>query len=149
MLRSIVAVVVSFIAMFGLTMVVFSGLWYGLGPDALFQPASFKFSMLFAIALAAITIIRGLLGGWMCAKIGRGTKPVIVLAGLVLVLGMIVCYSTLQKPEPTDVREPGMTIDQFFDKTREPTWFVIFSPIAGAATVLIGGLCIAAPRKPN
>ncbi len=149
MIRSIVAVIVSFIAMFGLTMVVFSGLWYGMGPDTLLQPASFRFSMLLAVAIAAITVIRGLIGGWMCAKIGRGTKPVMVLAGLVLMIGMIVCYSTLKAPELTDVRGPGMTTDQFFDKAREPLWLVIFNPIAGAAMVLIGGLCIASPRKPQ
>jgi hypothetical protein len=149
MLRPIVAVIVSYIAMFILVMCAFMGLWFGLGPNRLLQPESFKGNMLLTIAAPSITLVAGLFGGWMCAKIGRGNKPVMALAGVVLVLGMIMAYFTLQKPFPADPRDPNMAMPQILEVGREPTWLAIFNPIAGAGTVLIGGLFIAAPRKPQ
>jgi hypothetical protein len=132
-----------------LTMVMFAGLWYGLGPDRLFQPELWQSNALFAGAVAAITVITRLFGGWVCAKvarIGRGrgrTSSVLTLAGIVLVLGLVMAFITIQKPEPTAPRAPGATIDQFFDNGREPTWLALFNPIAGACAVLIGGFMLA------
>jgi len=145
MLRAILALSASLSFMAFLTMVMFGGLWYGLGPDRLFQPGLWTGSTLFAIAAPAITVITRLFGGWMCAKVaGRGRKnSVLTLAGIVLVLGLVMAYITIQKPEPTAPRAPGATIDQFFDNGREPTWLALFNPIAGAGAVLIGGFMLA------
>lgn len=147
MLRSIVAVVATYIVMSVLIVGAFMGLWFGLGPDRLLLPNSWKGNLLLCIAAPAITVLAGLFGGWMCAKIARGRKPVIVLAGLVFVLGMIVAYSTLQKPFPADPREPGLTMQQLMEKGREPTWLALLNPIIGAAAVLAGGWCVGCPRK--
>ena len=149
MLRSIIAVVVTYIVMCILIMGAFMGLWFGLGPDGLLQPGSYKGNMLICIAAPSITILGGLFGGWLCAKIGRSGKPVMALTGVVFVLGMVMAYFTLQIPYPTDPRPPGMTVQQIMEKGREPTWVAISNPIIGAAAVLIGGLVIAAPRKPH
>lgn len=147
MLRSIVAVIGSYIVMAIVVMGAFMGLWFGLGPDGLLQPGSYKGNMVITIAAPAITVIGGLFGGWLCAKIGRGGKPVIVLAGVLLVLGLAMAYVTLQKPYPADPRPAGMTVQQVMEVGREPTWVAIFNPIGGAASVLIGGLVMAGKRK--
>lgn len=147
MLRSIFAVVVSYIAMAILVIGAFSGLWFCLGPDRLLQPGSFKGGMLINIAAPAITAIGGLFGGWLCAKIAQRGKPVMVLAGIVLVLGMVSAFFTLQKPFPSDPRDPGMTVRQIMEIGREPTWMAIYNPIAGSCTVLIGGLVMAGGGK--
>jgi len=147
MLRSIIAVIGSYIVMAVLIVGVFMGLWLGMGPDRLLEPASWKGNMLLTIAAPAITVIGGLFGGWMCAKISRSRKPVMVLAGLVFVLGMTMAFFTLQEPEPTGPRDPAMTMDQIMEQGREPTWLAILNPIIGAGAVLIGGLFMSAPRK--
>ncbi|MBX3408741.1 MAG: hypothetical protein KF859_02505 [Phycisphaeraceae bacterium] len=147
MLRSTIAVVATYVTMAVLIMVAFMSMWFGLGPDRLLLPGSFKGNMLISIAAPAIKVCGGLFGGWMCARIGRGTRPVVELAGLVLVLGLTMAYFTLQKPYPADPREPGMTVQQIMEVGREPTWVAIFNPIGGAGAVLVGGLVIARPRK--
>lgn len=147
MLRSIAAVVVAYILMAILIIAAFTGLWFGLGPDGLLRPGSFKGNVFFTITAPAITVIGGLFGGWFCAKIGRSRKPVIALAGIVLVLGLVMAYFTLKAPFPADPRPPGMTVMEIMEVGREPTWLAIFNPIAGAGAVLIGGLVMAAPRK--
>jgi hypothetical protein len=147
MLRSIIAVVTTYIAMSILIIGVFSALWLGLGPDRLLKPGEWKGNMILTIAAPGITILSGLFGGWMCAKIARATKPVIVLAGLVLVLGLLMAFFTLQKPEPTGPREPGLTMTEIMEKGREPAWVAISNPILGAGAILLSGLGFASRRK--
>lgn len=143
MLRSIIAVVVTYILMSVLIIGTFMGLWFGMGPNRLLEPGSFQGNLFFTIAAPAITVIVGLFGGWMCATISRGRTPVIVLAGVVLVLGLLTAAVTLQKPFPADPRDPNMTMAQLMEVGREPTWLAIFNPIGGAAAVLLGGLVLA------
>ncbi len=149
MLRSILSVIVSYIAMFIFIVVTFMGLWFGMGVDGLLQPGSYKGNMLLCIAVPCITIIAGILGGRLCFKIARGRKPVMVLAGIVFVLGAITAYFTLQKPELTGTRPAGMKVQELMEKGREPTWVAVSNPIIGALGVLVGGLCLCAPRKPT
>lgn len=147
MFRSIAAVVGSYVVMVVLIIVAFSAMWLGLGPDRLLKPGSFQGNLLITIAAPSITILAGLLGGWLCARIGRGRTPVMVLAAVVLVLGAVTAFFTLQKPFPADPRDPNMTVQQIMEVGREPTWLAIFNPIGGAVAVLLGGLVLGAPRK--
>ncbi len=148
MLRSTAAVVASYIAMAVIIMVAFAGLWLGLGPDRLLEPGTWKGNMILSIGAPAITATAALFGGWMCATIGRAKGPVLALAALVFVLGMTMAYFTLQKPEPTGPRDPGLTMEQIMEKGREPAWVAISNPIIGAIGVLCAGLP-ATRRRPN
>lgn len=103
--------------------------------------------MPFSIAAPAITVLGAIFGGWLCAKIGRGRKPAMVLAAIVLVLGGTMAFFTLQKPFPADPRDPSMTVKQIMEIGREPTWLAIFNPIGGAVGVLIGGVVLARGRE--
>lgn len=143
MVRSIIAVVVTYIGMSVLIMGTFMGLWIGMGPNRLLEPNSFQGTLFLCIAAPAITVVYGLLGGWACTTISRRRGPVMVLAGIVLSLGLLTAYFTLQKPFPADPRDPNMTMQQLMEVGREPTWLAIFNPIGGAAAVLVGGLVLA------
>lgn len=142
MVRSIAAVVVSYIVLMLLTMGMFAGMVFGFGIDGLLKPNSFQGNMIITILAPSITLIAGLVGGLVCAKIGRSKKTVMVFAGLVLILGFVQGFVTLQKPFPADPRDPNMTLEQFLAVGREPTWIVIFNPIGGAIAVLVGGLVL-------
>ncbi len=139
MLRSILAVIATYIVMTILVIGLFMGLWFGFGPNRLLKPGSFEGNLLITIAAPSITVFCGLFGGWMCARISRGTKPVLVLACIVLGLGMLMAYFTLQKPFPTGPRDPNMSVAELMDKGREPTWVALSNPILGAMGVLVGG----------
>ena len=144
--RSIVAVVVSYLVMSVLIIGVFMGLWMGMGPDRLLKPGSWQGGMLLTVAAPGITLLAGLFGGWMCAKIGRGRTPAFALAAVVFVLGVVSAAFTLQKPFPADPRPEGMTVTELFEKGREPTWVAVSNPILGALAVVVGGLLGARPK---
>lgn len=140
MIRSILAVVVTYLIMVVLIVGVFASLWIGLGPDRLLEPGSWKGNWFLSIAAPSITLIAGLFGGRLCARIGRGRGPVIALGAIVFVLGMVMCVVTIQKPFPEDPREPGLTMPQIMEKGREPTWLLVLNPILGSLAVLMSGL---------
>lgn len=98
MLRKIAAVVVPYIVMTVLIISVFMGMWFGMGPDRLLEPGTWKGGWFLCIAAPSITVLCGLFGGWMCIKIGRSRTPLLVLAGVVLVLGGLAAALTLQSP---------------------------------------------------
>lgn len=151
MLRSILAVIVSYIIMFVLIFACFAALVFGLGIDGLLKPGSFQGNMIITIAAPSITIIVGLFGGWLCAKIAgggsRGRIPVIVLAAINFVIGAVLAVGTLQKPYPADPRPADMTLEQFMEVGREPTWVAVSNPIIGSIAVLIGGLAVASSSR--
>lgn len=147
MIRSILAVIATYIVMTILVIGLFMGLWFGFGPNRLLKPESFDGNLLITITAPSITILCGLFGGWMCAKIARAIKPVIVLACIVLTLGMLTAYFTLQKPFPTGPRDPNMTVVELMEKGREPTWVALSNPILGAIGVLVGGF-VTRSKKP-
>jgi len=142
MLRSIITVVVTYIVMSVLIMGTFMGMWFGMGPNRLLEPGSFQGTLFLCIAAPSITVVVGLLGGWACATFSRRRGPVMVLAGIVLALGLLSAYFTLQRPFPADPRDPDMTMQQLMEVGREPTWLALFNPIGGAAAVLVGGLVL-------
>lgn len=149
MIKSIVAVIVSYIAMSAIIIAVFSGLWFGLGPDRLLVPGSWDGNLYFSIAVPGLTMCAGLFGGWLCAKIAPRRGPVMVLASLVLLLGLTMAVFTLQKPAPSGPRPAGMTMAEIMEKGREPAWVAISNPIIGCVAVLIGGLVLGSARKPG
>lgn len=151
MLRSIVVVVASYILMTAVIVIAFMALWIGMGPNRLLEPGTWKGGLFLSIAAPTITVVAGLLGGWVCAKFasggragtggsGKGRGAVLALAALVLVLGGISAAVTLQKPYPSGPRDPNMTTEEFFKQGREPSWLAIFNPIGGAAAVLVSGM---------
>ena len=146
MVRSILAVIGSYIAMCILVMALFMAMWFGLGLDVLLKPGSFQGSIVITILAPAISLVCGIFGGWLCATIARSLKPVTALSLLVLILGLVMAYFTLQKPYPADPRPAGMTVQQLMEVGREPNWFAIANPIIGAVAVMIGGRLRGKPR---
>lgn len=67
----------------------------------------------------------GVAGGWAAALVGGKTRAVPVLAGLVLVFGLINAASDLQSGTPLQVHTP--------------VWLTFVGPLLGAIGVLIGG----------
>ncbi|MBU6414421.1 MAG: hypothetical protein KGS45_13235 [Planctomycetes bacterium] len=149
MLRTIVAVVVSYIVMSIIIFAVFAALMFGMGPDKLLEPGSWKGTTFLNIVAPSITVISGLFGGWLSVKIGASRKPVVPLAVVVLLLGAVTAYFTMQKPAPTGERPAGMAMEEFMEKGREPTWLLIFNPIGGAAAVMIGGFLAKSKQLPD
>jgi peptidoglycan/LPS O-acetylase OafA/YrhL len=122
MLRSILSIVLGYVAMAVATMVatvllcLAFGIPLNLSGSMLKVPAGFNIALLGASALCAA------LGGFIAASVARRSRRLhaIVLAAIVLVLG--VAYAMFKKNGP------------------EPEWYLAALPVVGAVAVAGGGV---------
>src|SRR6185503_15363785 len=97
MVRSIIAVIVSYISMFLLNFLGFVGLYTVVGPAHAFRPRSFLASNRWIAMAFAIVFISGIIAGLICAAIARGGKATLALAGLILVVGLLMGIPAVMK----------------------------------------------------
>ncbi len=140
MLRSIVAVIAGYVAMFLVVMIGFapaaiapSFVWRG--QDTLDLTTGFVVTTLLASLLAALA------GGYVCAWIGRSFKPVIVLAALATLLGLTMAIQNTKKEQPS-VTPDKIAAMSYMEKgqiSREPDWYAFTTPVICLVGVLLGG----------
>src|SRR5262249_11954827 len=103
--RAIASVVVGYVTMFATIFVSFSGLYLLLGQDLSFRPDSYEPSVLWTVVSFALGLGSAVLGGCVCAWIARTATPPKVLAGVVLVIGLLSAVPVLMAaPTPAEAR---------------------------------------------
>lgn len=138
MLKSIVGVIVGYVVMFIFAFVVFTGAYFGLGVDRVFEPDSYAVSTLWIALMIAIALIGGLLGGLTCAAISKSYTACVVFAVIVFVLGVIVALPHM-KEQPTVVRSGDVPNFQAMQLAQPPVWLCFLNPALGAVGVMLGG----------
>ena len=89
MMRAILSVVVGYVVMFLAIFLLFSGLYLVLGQERSFQPGSYEPSALWTAVSFGLGAGAAVLGGYVSAAIARTPTPPKVLAGVVLVIGLL------------------------------------------------------------
>src|SRR5436190_8544971 len=111
MLKNIVAIIVSYIAMFVIFMAIFTGLYFALGVERVFQTDSYEVSLLWIVLTLVIGFLVSMFGGYLCAAISKSWRVCQVFALIVFLLALIQCFSALKRnPDAPTVRagEVGM-----------------------------------------
>ena len=141
MARSIIAVIVSYIAMFALTFIFFTGFYLVVGADGAFKPGNYEATSLWLAVSFVGFLVVGIIAGLLCAVIAKGGRAPIALAVVVLALGFLLAIPTLiaNKVEPNLVRSGPVSIMDAMQRAKQPAWTAFAFPFIGAAGVLIGG----------
>ena len=142
MLRSILAVVVGYLVLAVFVSVTLMIGWIAVGPEVAFRAGTTRVAPAWLAINIPLSLAGAVLGGWIAALIGRHPRntPVKVLAGLVLVLGLLqaVMLVTTVRPAPTKpVTEMSML--EASAHGQQPVWYSFGIPILGAAAVILGG----------
>jgi hypothetical protein len=125
--------------MFAAIFLAFSGLYLLMGQDLSFRPGSYEPSMLWTAVSFALGAGAAVLGGYVCARIARAATPPMVLAGVVLVIGLLSAIPVLRavaSPAETRTGEVG-NLDAMM-KAKQPAWVAVANPFVGLAGVLLG-----------
>ena len=140
MLRTIGAVLLGYAVMFLVVFVLMSAAFLGLGAERAFQPGSYQVSGLWTVLSIAIGLVAAIAGGLAVAKVGRARRDPLVLAGLVVVLGLLMAIPTLSPPEggTAVVRDASVGNLQAMQKAQSPAWLAFLNPVIGATGVFIG-----------
>ena len=141
MARAIIAVIASYILMFVLTFLAFTGVYMVLHADGSFKPGLFLASNRWIAIAFGVNFVVAVIGGLICSAIARGGKAPLVLAIVVFVLGLLLAIPSLmaQKANAGKVRSGDVPMMEAMQKAQEPVWVPFTFPIVGAIGVLIGG----------
>ncbi len=137
--RAIVSVVVGYVTMFATIFLAFSGLYLLLGQDRSFQPGSYEPSALWTAVSFALGAGAAVLGGVVCAGIARTATPPKVLAGVVLVIGLLSAAPVLMAAStPAEARTGEVGNLDAMMRAKQPAWVALANPFVGLAGVLLG-----------
>jgi hypothetical protein len=141
MLRAIIAVIVSYLLMFVLMFVSFTGLYLFLGADSAFKPGTFDASNRWIALSCVVTLLVSTIAGWVCVAIARTRKASTGLAVAIFVLGLFLAIPSLmaRNANPNLVRTGYVTNMEAMQRAREPIWAPLLFPFIGVAGALLGG----------
>lgn len=143
MLRSILGVIVGYVALSLFFFAVFTGVYFALGVERIFQSDSYEASTLWLMLSAAIGLGGGILGGYICAAISRSKRTCELFAAIVLIILVLFCLPKMRDPNP-HVRAGDVSFVDAMRLTQMPLWMHVLTPVLGAIGVLLG----ARMRKP-
>jgi hypothetical protein len=137
--RAILSVVVGYVAMFAAIFLTLSGLYLLLGQDLSFRPGSYEPSLLWTAVSFALGVGAAVLGGYVCAWIARAATPPKVLAGVVLVIGLVSAVPVVMAAAtPAETRTGDVGNLDAMMKAKQPAWVAVANPFVGLAGILLG-----------
>ena len=141
MARSIIAVIVGYVAMFVLVSATFICAFLLMGTDWAFKPNSFEASNAWNIMALVVSLVIAVIAGFICAAIARGGKAPVALAIVVFALGILFAIPTLfaNKQNANRIRTGNISQMEAMQNATQPAWVPFTFPILGAVGVLIGG----------
>jgi len=139
MLKSILAIIVSYIAMFVIFMAIFTCLYFVLGVERVFQAVSYEVSMLWIALTLVISFLVSMFAGWLCAAISKSWRACQVFALIVFLLALMQCLSALRRnPDAPNTRAGEVGMFDAMSLAVSPLWLHFVNPILSGAGVLLG-----------
>jgi len=139
MLKSILAIIVSYVAMFVIFMAIFTGLYFAIGVERVFQPDSYEISVLWLALTLVIGFVVSMFAGYLCAAISKSWRTCQIFALIVFLLALIQCFSALKRnPDAPNVRAGEVGMFDAMKLAVSPLWLHFVNPILSGAAVLIG-----------
>jgi ABC-type antimicrobial peptide transport system permease subunit len=139
MLRPILGAIVGYIALFVFIFVTFSATYVAMGADRAFNPDSYQVSTAWIAVSSVLGLIGAVIGGYVASLVGKGMNAVKILAGIILLMGVLTIAMTAMTPAPTAPRTADVPNLEAMSKAQTPLWVAAINPLIGIAGALIGG----------
>lgn len=137
MFKSILAIIAGYIAMMIVVSAIFTGVYFVLGVERIFQSDSYEVSALWQVLSAAVGLGGGILGGYVCVAISQSKRTCELFAGIVLIILVLFCLPKMRDPNP-HVRAGDVSFVDAMRLTQMPIWMHLLNPVLAAAGVLWG-----------
>jgi len=138
--RSILAVVVAYVAMFVLAFIAFTCAYLIVGPDVAFKTGIYEASTAWIGIAFVIQFVIAIIGGIICALIVKGGRAPIALAIVAIVIGIGVALVDMNKAKTNAglVRTGNTPQLEVVQKAYWPVWVPFAFPFISAVGILIG-----------
>jgi hypothetical protein len=139
--RSIIGVIVSYVAMFVLNILAFVGLYLVVGADQAFKPHKFLASNRWIAMTCVLIFITAVIAGLLCSAIARGGKAPLALAIVVLAVGLLLAVPSVMKAKAHAdmIRTGPVSSKEAMNNAYWPVWAPFAFPFISAVGVIIGG----------
>ena len=139
MLRSILGAIAGYVLLFIVTFATFTIAYLVMGAETAFSPGGYDVSITWIAVSTVLGFIAAVVGGYVASIVGRGGTAVKILAGIILVLGLMMAAMVAVSPRPTEERAADTPNMEAMAKAQTPLWIAILNPLIGIAGVLVGG----------
>jgi hypothetical protein len=136
--RTVGAIVLGYLTMFLIVFITLTGSFLTMGVDKVFLPGSYDVTGLWLAVMTVFSLVAAIVGGWVCAALGKRKSAVTGLIVVVLVLGILSSVPALMATGAPAVRNGDVSNLQAMASGKEPAWFSLLLPVIGVAGVWIG-----------
>jgi MFS family permease len=138
--RTVVSVIVGYLAMFVFVFAAFTVTYNALGANGVFKPGSFDVTPVWLGITTALAMVAAIVGGWVWAAIRRrpgGPKALVIV---VLVIGALSAIPAFVPSAAGEAVERAADISMFesMKHVKQPVWVAVVTPIIGAVGVIVG-----------
>jgi peptidoglycan/LPS O-acetylase OafA/YrhL len=139
MVRGIVGVIVGYVVMALVVFLTFTLAYLAMGANHAFKPGVFDPSLRWIVISFFLAFIAALVGGYVCAAIAKTKRAAQVLAGIIVVLGILIAIPALRSNDTRpNVRMGDVPNMEAMQKARTPGWVALMNPLIGAVGVMVG-----------
>lgn len=139
MLKSILAIIASYVVMFIFLFAAFTGCYFALGAEGTFQTDSYEVSTVWIALTVVVCLLAGLIGGFLCAAISKSKRTCQIFAFIVFFLGLLACIPAMKRsPDAPNVRAGEVSNTEAMTLAVSPMWLHLLTPVLSAAGVLLG-----------
>ena len=139
MLRSILAIIASYVAMFIFLFAAFTGCYLALGAEGAFRTDSYEVSTVWIALTVVVCLVAGTIGGFLCAAISKSKRTCQIFAFIVFFLGLLACIPAMKRnPDAPNVRAGEVSNMEAMGLAVSPMWLHLLTPVVSAAGVLLG-----------
>src|SRR6516164_6118775 len=123
MARTILGVVVGYLSMVVVVFVSLTASYLAMGVNKVFQPGTYNVTALWLVVMAAFSLVAAIVGGRVCAAIGKRKSAVTGLIFVVIVLGILSALPSIMSTAAATVRDGDVPNLQAMANAREPVLF--------------------------
>lgn len=139
MLKSILAIIASYIAMFIFMFAAFTGCYFALGAEGTFQTDSYEVTTVWIALTVVVCLLAGIIGGFLCAAISKSKRTCQVFAFIVFFIGLLACFiPAMKRNHAPNVRAGEVSNTEAMRLAVSPMWLHLLTPVLSAAGVLLG-----------
>ncbi|QQS48999.1 MAG: hypothetical protein IPM66_10425 [Acidobacteriota bacterium] len=140
MAKAIGSAVAGYIVIFILVFLLMTAAWYAVGAQGAFKQGVWDVTPMWLGLMLTAGLLAAIIGGYVTALITSDSRGWKILAGIVIVLGVIFALPVLMgsMPEAPLPRPDNLPMFEAMQNGRQPAWVAIINPVVGAIGVMIG-----------
>ena len=138
MMKSVLAIVVSYIVMTVAFIAVFTGLYLVLGVERVFEPGTFRITPLWIGLALAGALGAGMLGGYLCAGMSKSVRACQVMAAIASAIAILMCLPSMMADQTPKPRAGNLPTMEAMQQGQAPIWMHLVSAALYGGGVLLG-----------